>query len=71
MIYGSMGVVITILVKNHTRPLLQRRVTYVVIASILFRKFDPFDLFSLGHTCVYKMYFFEKPKKKKKGWKWH
>jgi hypothetical protein len=33
MIYGSMGVVITILLKNHTRSLLQRRVTYVVISS--------------------------------------
>lgn len=62
-------VVITILLKNHTRSLLQRRFTYVVISSILFRKFDPFDFFSLGHTCMCKMYFLRSPKQNKKGMK--
>jgi hypothetical protein len=52
------------LVEEPYKIITPKKVTYIVISSILFTKFDPFDLFSLGHTCVCKMYFFEKPKKK-------
>jgi hypothetical protein len=53
------------LAKEPYKIITPKKVTYVVISSILFRKLDPFDLFSLLDILVCaRCNFFQKPKNK-------